>query len=105
MFTFDPGDHVNNDADTLSMDELNESVKQISWEKLKDNFENLLERYENIKVDLKDGFIISPTKEDIMRGAVKYGAAIAHIYAMSSHLVNNYRDLPFEIEVSVDNSL
>ena len=102
MFTFDPGDHVNNDADDLSLEQLSELAQKISWEKLDDSLEKMLARYENNAVDLKDGFIISPTKENIIRGAVKYCAAIAHIYAMSNHLVNNYGHLPFEIEVSVD---
>ncbi len=102
MFTFDPGDHVNNEADKLNITDLKRVASEIPWKELNDSLENLRERYVGITIDLKDDFIIAPKEKDILRAVVKYGRAINHIFKMSSHLVDNYSSRPFEIEVSVD---
>ncbi|MBU1101843.1 MAG: tagaturonate epimerase family protein [Bacteroidetes bacterium] len=102
MFTFDPGDHVVNEADTYSIEELENYGDRIPWSSLRDTQDSMLERYEKTNVDLNDGFVISPTREDVLRAMVKYGKAVAHISSMYTHLEKNYAHLKYEIEISVD---
>lgn len=102
MFTFDPGEHVINEADRLPLNELTEKIKQLPWQSLNDDFNSVLKRYEHVSFNLGEGFEIIPTKEEILRAILKYGGAIAHINNMYKHLINNYPHKPFEVEVSVD---
>lgn len=102
MFTFDPGLNVINEADSIPVDELTEKIEELPWEKLNDNFDSMLSRYHNVSFNLGDGFNITPSKEEILRASLKYGGAIAHIFSLYQHLINNYSDKPFEVEVSVD---
>jgi hypothetical protein len=46
--------------------------------------------------------VLEPTTEEVLRGLVKYGAALAHVTTMYRHIVDVMGDRPFEIEVSVD---
>lgn len=102
MFTFDPGEHVINEADVLSVEKLIKEIKKLPWQNLKDDFDSMIERYENVKFELDSGFVIAPTKENVMRALLKYGGAIAHINNLYQHLIINYSHKPFEVEVSVD---
>ena len=102
MFTFDPGEYVINEADSLPVKDLVERSNLLPWNELQDSFEKMLSRYADKKFDLGDGLVISPSSEDVTRAIIKYGGAIAHIHKMNSHLVSKYSDKPFEVEVSVD---
>ena len=102
MFTFDPGEFVINEADTLQISELEERVESLNWQKLKDTSQNLIKRYNKVKFDLKEGLLIEPSYDDVLRATVKYGNAVAHIKMLFDHLNNNYSHLPFEVEISVD---
>ncbi|KAB2837285.1 MAG: hypothetical protein F9K45_13045, partial [Melioribacteraceae bacterium] len=102
MFTFDPGEHVINEADNFPLNELTEKIKQLPWQSLNDDFNSVLKRYEHVSFNLGEGFEIIPSREEILRALLKYGGAIAHINNLYKHLVNNYSDKPFEVEVSVD---
>jgi len=102
MFTFDPGDHVVNEADFLPVEELDKRVNQLPWEELKDTPDNCLSRYEEKTIDVTKNFTIRPTREDVMRALTKYGMAIAHTSKMDKHLKNSFPDHTTEIELSVD---
>ena len=102
MFTFDPGDHVVNEADEFSIEELESYAPKVPWTDLRDSVDKLLERYVDTKVDLKDDFVIEASREDVLRAMVKYGAAVAHLSNMYMHLEKNYAHLGYEIEISVD---
>ncbi|MBK7106037.1 MAG: hypothetical protein IPH62_12210 [Ignavibacteriae bacterium] len=102
MFTFDPGEFVINEADSISIDELEKKSNDLNWEKLEDTFSNLVNRYSQIEFDLKEGLIIHPTYENVLRASVKYGNAIAHIKYLFDHLSKKYSHLPYEVEISVD---
>ncbi|PKL90242.1 MAG: hypothetical protein CVV23_01180 [Ignavibacteriae bacterium HGW-Ignavibacteriae-2] len=102
MFTFDPSEHVINEADSLSIADLEKKIDQIPWAQLKDTYEGTLLRYSDLKFYLDENFVIKPEKEDLLRAVIKYGNAVAHIYKLYSHLRTKYSDLQYEIEVSVD---
>lgn len=102
MFTFDPGEFVINEADSITIEELEEKAKILNWSMLENSLSDVIERYSKQKFDLGEGLIISPTNEDVLRATVKYGNAVAHIKSLYDHLSINYSDYPYEIEISVD---
>ncbi len=102
MFTFDPGEFVINEADTLEISELEKKSENLNWDKLHDTFSSLIKRYDKVEFDLKEGFVIHPTYENVLRATIKYGDAIAHIKYLYDYLSKNYSHLPFEVEISVD---
>jgi hypothetical protein len=59
-------------------------------------------RYSGVEFDLKEDFVIKPSYEEVLRATVKYGNAVAHINTLFNHLNTNYSNLPFEVEISVD---
>jgi hypothetical protein len=102
MFTFDPGEHVINEADELSLNGLKEKIKSLNWQMLDDSFQSLELRYKNKKFEIGDDFSISPSDDEIIRAAVKYLNAVAHIRLLYTYLSENYSSYPFEVEISVD---
>lgn len=102
MFTFDPGEHVVNEADHLPVEDLMKICEDFNWIELKDNLDSMIERYDGIKFDLGEGFEITPVREDVLRAITKYGKAVTHIEKMYKYLENNYSHLDYEVEVSVD---
>jgi len=102
MFTFDPGEFVINEADTLEISELEQKIEMLNWSVLNDSFSQLIKRYNSEEYDLKEGLIITPDYEDVLRATVKYGNAVAHIKTLFDYLSKTYSHLPFEVEISVD---
>ncbi|MCW8848976.1 MAG: tagaturonate epimerase family protein, partial [Melioribacteraceae bacterium] len=102
MLTFDPSEFVINEADSLEISELEKKKETLNWNKLDDSFVNLNERYKNVEFDLKEGLVIKANYEEILRATVKYGNAVAHIKSLNDHLISNYQNQPYEVEISVD---
>ncbi len=102
MYTVDPGDHANNDADTCEVAALAGMFDAVNWPALETTVQDLRQSYLAHEVLLEGGARISPTEEDLMRAAVKYGAAVAHTAAMFRYLADKMGDRPFELEMSVD---
>ncbi len=101
FYTIDPGDHVDNEAHTASLDVLKDKVYALPWDTLHDSPDGLHERY------LKGGFAVEGLSVNfdqttLARAAAKYGRAIMHTAHMYRHLVSQMRERPFELEVSVD---
>ena len=90
FFTVDPGEHVDNAADTDSLEVLKQKVAGSNW----DEFSAL---YLNQTSEQAWG---SFEPESLMRATVKYGRAIQHAVVMFKHL-SNLKDM-FDFEVSVD---
>jgi len=90
FFTVDPGDHVDNGADTDSLDVLKQKVATLGWDELSTlylsgNGEQAWGQFE---------------AESLMRATVKYGKAIQHAVSMFKRL-SELTDA-FDFEVSVD---
>ncbi len=102
MFTFDPGEHVVNDADSFPVDELYARAQKLPWNELDDTFEKFIDRYENVRFTITCDFTLQPDREEILRGIVKYGRVIAHAVMLYRHLQKNYGGRPSEVELSVD---
>jgi hypothetical protein len=101
MFTFDPGDHVVNEADSMSVEALKEYLKNLDWVNSVTTDE-ILEKYSDKEISVFNTFILNPTEEETLRALVKYGKSILHINKMYSYLKQTYPDANVEIEVSVD---
>ncbi|MCB9207082.1 MAG: hypothetical protein H6611_07220 [Ignavibacteriales bacterium] len=102
FFTFDPSEFVINEADSISITELEEKGKTLNWKVLGDDFDSFIKKYDNVEFDLKEGLVIKPSYEDVLRATVKYGNAVAHIKTLYDHLSSTYSSLPYEVEISVD---
>jgi hypothetical protein len=103
MFTIDPGDHVDDEADRLEAANLTTRYERLPWHDLGTSGDGLRRRYVGIKHELGDGVELgAETPEALLRAAVKYGRAVVHAASMSRHIAQVMGSRPFEIEVSVD---
>ncbi|MCH8475458.1 MAG: tagaturonate epimerase family protein [Opitutales bacterium] len=100
FFTIDPSDFVNNEADHLSMDELETEIAEIVKEgalpaEWKDAYLG-----QEFKVSEEQTLRFDP--ETLNRAAVKYGRAIRHCTTMAASIHLHGAARGYEIEVSVD---
>jgi hypothetical protein len=102
MFTIDPGDHVDNSAETDDMVTVRQKFEDLPWPALETSTEDLCVRCLDKSVRLLDGSVVALDEESLFRGAVKYGRALAHTAAMYRHLKAKMGDREFELEMSVD---
>ena len=99
FFTIDPGDHVDNEAHTASLEVLKDKVHALPWDELEDTPEGLHARYLDRRFEVED-FALEFDQSTLARAAAKYGRAIAHTVRMYRHLAAQTED--FELEMSVD---
>jgi hypothetical protein len=90
FFTVDPGDYVDNEADTDSIEILKQKVRGIYWDELSALY---LDRNDEQAWGQFDA-------ESLMRATVKYGKAIQHAVAMFQRLSEMKN--AFDFEMSVD---
>lgn len=90
FFTVDPGEYVDNSADTDSPDILRQKIKDFNWEELAELY---------LHEEPKPGWGRFDG-ESLMRATVKYGKAIRHAAAMFKRL-SEMKD-EFDFEISVD---
>jgi hypothetical protein len=102
MFTIDPGDHVVDAADTMSLDELQEAAAGLPWADLEDALGAALRRYSGQEIEVSPDLTLKPSTGDVLRAWVKYGASLAHAAGMYRHIAATMGERPFEVEVSVD---
>lgn len=101
FFTIDPGDHVDNAAQTDSLETLREKIKALPWDQLNSSPEEQYQLYLNQTTRLAD-FEISFDETTLLRALAKYGRAIAHTARMANHLASRANGQPYDLEVSVD---
>ncbi len=102
MFTFDPGDHVNDAADELDAAALRSAFDALPWDALETRPADLRGRYLGRRLPIDADFAVEFDEESLARAAVKYAAAVAHAAALYRGLAQELADRPFEVEVSVD---
>ncbi len=100
MFTFDPSEHVVNEADSMNINELEYYVNKLKWDS--SSTEEVIKRYVDKKIKVGSSLTLSANKETTMRALVKYGKSILHIKMMYQYLTDTYPNADVEIEVSVD---
>lgn len=99
FFTIDPGAHVDADADTASAAVIEQKVANLPWAELESSPADLRARYSGRRFDLDDRRV-ELDEAAVLRAAAKYGRAVAHVARLYRHLAA--RGVPFELEVSVD---
>jgi hypothetical protein len=102
MFTFDPGDHVDDEADALDGDALAERFEALPWSTLASTSAECLKSYAGKSHQLADGPVLQLDEKALVRAAVKYGRAVAHVLEMYRYLHDKAGQGQFEVEVSVD---
>ena len=100
FYTFDPGEHVDNTADTASLAVLQQKFESLPWTALEDSSKDLLARY--LAPQHVGGRVIQFDGETIVRASVKYGRAIAHVARLYRHLAAVGSGCAWEVEISVD---
>ena len=102
MFTIDPSEHVDDDADQADGAALEAKVAALPWAALETDWDATRARFRR-PIDLQ-AFAVTLSDADLLRAAAKYGKAIAHTVSM----VRRVRDLTSgpsaDVEVSVDES-
>jgi hypothetical protein len=101
FYTIDPGDYVDNAANTAPVDVLKEKVHGLAWNELETTWKDLEAQLGVQPVDL-DSFKLTISTEELLRAAAKYGRVVAHTVKMYSHLTEIMGKRPFELEMSVD---
>jgi tagaturonate epimerase len=90
FFTVDPGEYVDNSADTDSLEILERKTASLDWDELSAMY-----------LDQKDEQVWGRFEtESLMRAAIKYGKAIQHAVTMFQRL-SQMKD-QFDFEVSID---
>lgn len=101
LFTFDPGDQVDNRAATDGPRDILRKLDALPWQLLETTPDDLRLRLAEKAIDLGDG-TVTISLEELLRATAKYGAAVAHTAAMYRHLARAAGMRPFEVEVSID---
>jgi tagaturonate epimerase len=99
FFTFDPGDHVDDEAAGAGGAALQAKVEAVPWGDLGDDWAGVRGRYLGRTLDA-DGLVLRFDETALARAAAKYGAALAG--AARLHRVLAGSGAPFEVEVSID---
>ncbi len=99
MFTVDPSDHINNQADGMSVEELESAFEGLFDDRKQKEF--LLNTYLGRTFE-SEGLQSSFKDEEIKRASVKYLQAIKQVIKMYKHLSQLHGEKPFDFEVSID---
>jgi tagaturonate epimerase len=101
LFTIDPGEHVDPTADTADLATLRARAARLPWAGLSDSEDAMRRRYLGRSTEVEH-LTISFDECTLLRAAVKYGKAVAHVAAMARHLRKTAGPRLVELEVSVD---
>jgi hypothetical protein len=101
FYTIDPGEYVDDTANTSPISLLEEKVDALPWNILAGDRADLEARLAGKNIDLGD-LTFTMSREDALRAAAKYGRAVAHTVVMYRHLQQVLGDGNFELEMSVD---
>lgn len=102
FFTFDPGDHVDNDADHLEPAELSRRLQGLPWDRLEITGDSFAAEYADRPFRLVDGSSLKGTRIEVLRAAVKYGRVLVQLRSMFEHLARHASPESYDVEISVD---
>ncbi len=101
FFTIDPGEHVDDRAESVDAAEHRKLFHALPWVELEDTPDQALRRYGSLSLEI-EGYQVVLDEAAALRAAVKYGRAVAHVARMYRHLREVSGDRGAELEVSVD---
>jgi len=99
MFTLDPNDHVDPEAEHAGAATLEAKAQGLDWSALDSSYENFLASYSGHRIELEHESI-TLDDESLVRAMAKYGAAIVQTMTMYRHL--DSLDIDYEFEMAVD---
>ena len=102
FFTIDPSDYVNDEADMMSIDVLQDTYqKLVTDNKLEQS--DLFDKYIGKTIEIADDYnLVFDSQSDLLKAIVKYGAALNHSKLMNQWIQEACGNRPFEVEISVD---
>ncbi len=101
LYTVDPGEHVDGSADAARLPTLRAAAESLPWTALEDSEAALRARYLGRAFEVEH-LRLAFDEATLLRAAVKYGRAVAHVARMARHLLKGAGARPVELEVSVD---
>ena len=101
FYTIDPGEYVDNAADTAPVESLAQKVETLPWSDLECDWKTVEDQLGRKPADLGE-FKLNISREELLRAAAKYGRVVAHTVRMYRHLAKVMGSRPFELEMSVD---
>jgi hypothetical protein len=101
FFTIDPGTYVNDRADSAGPAELRAAFDALPWAQLECHGASLMANLAG-KVHDFEGHRVQVDEPALVKAAVKYGLAVAHVTMMFRHLTEVMAGRAFDLEVSVD---
>jgi len=105
MYTIDPSDYVDNEADTYDSKTLGEQFDELPWKELrctKEDYFGIYLRRETVTPHRMEGKVPEFSEESLLRAAVKYSAAVAHVAKMHRYLKELFGAKKYDLEMSVD---
>jgi tagaturonate epimerase len=100
FYTIDPGEHVDDEANTAPADVVRAKIEALPWAELEATWTDTRTRLGR-PLDFGD-FKVTIDEEELLRAAAKYGRVVAHTVKMYRHLEEAMQGKPFELEMSVD---
>jgi tagaturonate epimerase len=101
FYTIDPSDYVDNAAETDPVHVLQAKVVHLPWQQLDTSYEQMLQRYCSAPF-VVDDLVIQFSEEQLLRALAKYGRAIIHTISIALALTTQLGGMPYDIEMSVD---
>ncbi|MBX3015796.1 MAG: hypothetical protein KF832_30030 [Caldilineaceae bacterium] len=101
FYTIDPSDHVDNAAQTDSIEVLRQKAEQLPWSVLGSDYPTLQDRYCTTPFALAGQALIFD-EETLLRALGKYGRALAHTLTITAAIKRQVGNRPFDLEMSVD---
>jgi hypothetical protein len=100
FYTVDPGDYVDDSAETDDEATLLKKAGALPWDDLQSSLQQSRERFLR-SFDL-DKFALTFDEHSLYKALAKYGSAVAHMVRMTRRLEELASGRPFEMEISVD---
>jgi hypothetical protein len=101
FYTFDAGDHVNDQAHTASPAALKAGYEALPWPALASSAADTLYTFTHAPIYLGDRQLVISSL-DLHKAAVKYSRAVAHTVTLAHHPASKCLPDTYEIEMSVD---
>lgn len=100
FYTIDPGDYVDDAADTDDEATLRKKVAALPWDDLQSSLQEVRAQYLHILDTTEPSLIFDERTLD--KALAKYAGAVAHTARMARRLAELAGEQPFEMEISVD---
>ncbi len=101
-FTFDPSDYIFQGVEKLSNEKAVEKFNTLPWKELRDNPDEIKNRYTKKDIEISKGFEIHAEEKNVVNAAIKYSRAFLHIKKLFDFLSGNFEKGSYEVEVSID---